>query len=120
VGVFLSFYFFGYNFDLGGYASLVLLSGNVVCAAIFIIAEYNSIKNYSSVQTDFEIYLEAFDHKIAPILLTVFSTVVGLIPFLVFAEKEVFWFALGVGTISGLVTSLIAIIVIMPILLRIR
>jgi multidrug efflux pump subunit AcrB len=52
-----------------------------------------------------------------PIFLTVISTVVGLIPFLLFGESEVFWFALGAGTIGGLIISLIGIIFYLPVFL---
>jgi multidrug efflux pump subunit AcrB len=120
IGVFLSFYWFDFNFDQGGYASFVLLSGNVVCAGIFIIAEYNNLRNLHPQSSDIEIYLLAFQHKIVPIWLTVLSTVVGLVPFLMFGQDEAFWFALGVGTIGGLMMSIIIIILYLPLLLNIK
>ena len=43
------------------------------------------------------------------------STVLGLIPFLMDGPDEVFWFAFAVGTISGLVFSLLALIFVMPV-----
>ena len=117
IGVFLTFYWFDYNFDQGGYASFVLLSGNVVCAAIFIIAEFNQLKKIQKKTSTFQLYLKAYHHKIVPILLTVLSTVVGLVPFLIYGETEAFWFALGVGTIGGLLMSLLAIWIYLPLFL---
>lgn len=117
IGVFLTFYCFDYNFDQGGYASFVLLSGNVVCAAIFIIAEFNQLKKIHAKTSAFRLYLKAYQHKIVPILLTVLSTVVGLVPFLIYGETEAFWFSLGVGTIGGLLMSLLAIWVYLPLFL---
>ena len=117
IGVFLTFYWFDYNFDQGGYASFVLLSGNVVCAAIFIIAEFNQLKKIQKKTSTFQLYLKAYQHKIIPILLTVLSTVVGLVPFLIYGETEAFWFALGVGTIGGLLMSLLAIWIYLPLFL---
>lgn len=113
VGVFLAFYWFDYNFDQGGYASFVLLAGNVVCAGIFIIAEWNTLRKHYPEMSLFDLYLLAFRHKIIPIWLTVVSTVVGLIPFLLY-ENEPFWFALGVGTIGGLLMSLVVLVVFLP------
>lgn len=113
VGVFLAFYWFDFNFDQGGYASFVLLAGNVVCAGIFIIAEWNTLQKQFPEQPKIETYLRAFKHKIGPIWLTVASTIVGLIPFLLY-ENEPFWFALGVGTIGGLLMSLVVLLVFMP------
>lgn len=113
VGVFLAFYWFDFNFDQGGYASFVLLAGNVVCAGIFIIAEWNILQKQFPELPKIETYLLAFKHKIGPIWLTVASTIVGLIPFLLY-ENEPFWFALGVGTIGGLLMSLVVLFVFMP------
>lgn len=113
IGVFLGFYWFDFNFDQGGYASFVLLAGNVVCAGIFIIAEWNTLKIKHPKASQIETYLMAFRHKIGPIWLTVASTVVGLVPFLMY-ENEPFWFALGVGTIGGLLMSLLVLLFFLP------
>lgn len=120
IGVFLTFYWFDFNFDQGGYASFVLLSGNVICAAIFIIAEFNNLRKLHPTAKTFKLYIKAYNHKIIPILLTVLSTVVGLIPFLIYGQNEVFWFALGAGTIGGLMMSLIGIVLYLPLFLRFR
>jgi len=50
-----------------------------------------------------------------PILLTILSTVLGLIPFLFDGKSEVFWFAFAVGTMGGLLFSIIALVLFMPI-----
>ncbi len=117
-GVFLTFYLFDFNFDQGGYASFILLSGNVVCAAIFIMTEYNILKKKNLHASDISLYIKAFNHKVIPILSTVFSTIVGLIPFLIYGEKEPFWFAFGVGTIGGLLMSLLVIPIYLPLFLK--
>ncbi len=117
IGVFLTFYWFDFNFDQGGYASFVLLSGNVVCAGIFIIAEYNTLQKRFPRATSMRLYLKAYQHKIVPILLTVLSTVVGLVPFLIFGQNEPFWFALGAGTIGGLLMSLLVIWLFLPLMI---
>jgi multidrug efflux pump subunit AcrB len=117
-GVFLTFYLFDFNFDQGGYASFILLSGNVVCAAIFILTEYNILKKKNLHASDISLYIKAFNHKVIPILSTVFSTIVGLIPFLIYGEKEPFWFAFGVGTIGGLLMSLLVIPIYLPLFLK--
>jgi multidrug efflux pump subunit AcrB len=70
--------------------------------------------------SDLHLYRKAFNHKILPVFLTVFSTIVGLIPFLIFGKKEVFWFAFGVGTIGGLVMSMLVIPVFLPLFLNLN
>ncbi|WP_189663195.1 MULTISPECIES: efflux RND transporter permease subunit [unclassified Polaribacter] len=44
IGVFLTFYLFDFNFDQGGYASLILLCGISVNSALYIINDYNNLK----------------------------------------------------------------------------
>ena len=44
IGVFLTFYWFKLNFDQGGFASFVLLCGITVNASIYILNEYNQIR----------------------------------------------------------------------------
>lgn len=115
IGVFLTFYLFDFNFDQGGLASFVLLSGITVNASIFIINGYNKLKKEHPDHNNIDLYLMAFRQKIFPILLTIISTILGFIPFVKGGQNEVFWFALGVGTIGGLVFSLVGILLYLPI-----
>ena len=66
----------------------------------------------------FRIYVKAFNHKIIPVILTILSTILGLIPFIIGGQKEVFWFAFAVGTIGGLIFSLIALFIYFPLFLN--
>ncbi|WP_298487561.1 efflux RND transporter permease subunit [uncultured Maribacter sp.] len=116
IGVFLTFYIFNLNFDQGGYAAMILLSGLTVNAVIYIINEWKVLKN-NTPKTLFNasnIFQEAFNRKIVPILLTIASTIVGLIPFVLDGQKEAFWFSLAIGTGSGLIFSLLGIFFILP------
>ncbi|CAL2089303.1 Multidrug transporter [Tenacibaculum sp. 190524A05c] len=114
IGVFLTFYLFSFNFDQGGLASFVLLSGITVNASIFIINGFNKLKKEYSNQNYIHLYLEAFRQKIFPITLTIISTILGFIPFVKDGQNEVFWFALGAGTIGGLFFSMIGILIYLP------
>lgn len=60
-------------------------------------------------------YIRAFNRKIWPITLTILSTILGLVPFLFDGPKEVFWFCFAIGTIAGLVFSVIALILYLPV-----
>jgi multidrug efflux pump subunit AcrB len=143
IGVFLAFGISGWSFDQGGYASLIMLSGLVVNAGIYILHQYRGMLvgdtdaaggKASAVRTArraaedgsvgkkraLQIYLRAFNNKIVPISLTVVSTVLGLIPFLMDGPDEVFWFAFAIGTMSGLLFSLLALVFVMPVWVRMR
>ena len=118
IGVFLTFSIFNLNFDQGGYAAFLLLAGISVNSAIYIINDYNNFKKGCK-KAIIDLYIKAFNHKINVIYVTVFSTILGLIPFLVSEKAEVFWQAFAAGTIGGLVFSLLGIILCLPLFLNI-
>lgn len=120
IGVFLTFYLFDFNFDQGGFASFILLSGLVVNAAIYIINDFNNLVKRQNKPLSIKTYLKAFNQKIVAITLTILSTVLGLIPFIWGGQTEVFWFAFAVGAMGGLMFSMVAIILYLPLLLRLE
>ncbi|MDR3262010.1 MAG: efflux RND transporter permease subunit [Tannerella sp.] len=115
IGVFLTFYRFKLNFDQGGFASFVLLCGITVNASIYILNEYNKIRERKPLIPPYRAYLKAWNAKITPIFLTVISTVLGFIPFMLGADKEAFWFPLAAGTIGGLLMSVLGIFLYLPV-----
>ncbi len=114
IGVFITFAWFDFYFDQGGYASFILLGGLVVNATIFIIHDY--LHQPKLIPHNQKVW-QAVQNKAVPILLTIVSTICGLIPFLLEGDSEIFWFALAAGTIGGLVVSLYAVFVFVPVLL---
>lgn len=115
IGVFLTFYWFRLNFDQGGFASFVLLCGITVNASIYILNEYNSIRRRFPRLSMLRAYTKAWNAKVIPIFLTVVSTILGFIPFMVGTEREAFWFPLAAGTIGGLIMSVIGIFFFLPV-----
>ncbi|HEX2933893.1 MAG TPA: efflux RND transporter permease subunit [Bacteroidales bacterium] len=122
IGLFLTFYIFGLNFDQGGFAAFILLSGITVNAALYIINDYNNLrrKHKASALNQKKLYYKAFNYKIIPILLIILSTILGLVPFLWNGQKEVFWPAMAAGTIGGLIFSIVGIVFYLPMFLGIR
>jgi multidrug efflux pump subunit AcrB len=118
IGIFLTFYVFKLNFDQGGFASFVLLSGLTVNANVYIIDEFNRILKQQKV-SKLQAYVKAWSVKMRPIILTIASTILGFMPFIIGAKKEGFWFPLAAGTIGGLIFSLVGIILFLPIFLHV-
>jgi multidrug efflux pump subunit AcrB len=116
IGVFLTFYIFKFNFDQGGFASFILLSGVVVNSGLFIINDYNNLKLRK--RQSLRLYIKAYNQKIIPVLLTILSTIIGLIPFVWGGQYEVFWFAFAAGTIGGLIFSVLALLIYQPVFLK--
>jgi multidrug efflux pump subunit AcrB len=118
IGVFVTFHLFKINADEGVFAALILLCGIVVNATLYILNDYNSLRRRKPLMPERIAYVKAFNAKIVPILLTLLSTIVGLIPFLLTGRDERFWFALAAGTIGGLIFSLIGLFIYQPLMLR--
>jgi len=117
IGIFLTFYNFDSPFDQGGYTSFILLSGLVVNGLILIINDFNYYQKKHPNRSFLEKYVKAFQQKLTPILLTIISTILGLIPFLMRGSSEVFWFSLAVDTIGGLLFSIIVLVFFIPLFL---
>lgn len=137
IGLFLTFGLSGITFDQGGFAAFVMLAGVSINAGIYLVYEYlrfsgkerreipgkalNGMSSMAeqglrrSADADIRNYVKAFNVKVVPIMLTIVSTVLGLIPFLFDGPDEVFWFDFAAGTIGGLVFSIIAFVLYLPV-----
>jgi multidrug efflux pump subunit AcrB len=111
IGLFLIFSIGNFNYDQGGYAAFLMLGGLVVNAAIFVMHDFNTNK----LKNLHRRVIKSVTGKSVPILLTVISTCLGLVPFLLQGDSEVFWFSLAIGTIGGLMFSLVAVFILLPI-----
>jgi multidrug efflux pump subunit AcrB len=119
IGLFLTFYLFDLNFDQGGWAAFILLSGLSVNAGLYILNDYNNFRRKFPGRDLAKTYFKAFQYKITPVLLTILSTVLGLIPFLT-GTPEPFWFAFAAGTIGGLIFSIFGVLFFLPALIRMK
>lgn len=111
IGLFLVFGWGGFSFDQGGYAAFLLIGGLSVNALLYVLSDY---KNYLKKHPHNKALMRALYQKAWPIVLTVISTCAGLIPFLIHGDDEVFWFSFAIGTIGGMVFSLLVVFFILP------
>jgi multidrug efflux pump subunit AcrB len=114
IGVFSSLYYLEIGFNQGVYGALILLVGLMVNSSIFIINEYSTLRYKFNQESSF---LKAFNKKITPIIITVISTLVGLLPFLLTGNKNNFWYPFAITITIGLIFSLFIIIFVLPIYL---
>ena len=120
IGIFLTYWLSGVEFGTGGFASMVLLSGVTVNAGIYIMCEYRNLREDCPRVHPMKAYIRAYDHKITAVCLTIISTMLGLVPFLLDGSGESFWFSFAVGSIGGLFFSFLALVVVMPIFLPLK
>jgi multidrug efflux pump subunit AcrB len=92
----------------------------VVNAAIYIINDFNNLAEHKNRPTTVKTYLKAFNQKIEAIVLTNLSTVLGLVPFVWGGQSEVFWFAFAAGSIGGLLFSILAVLLYLPLFLKLH
>ena len=114
VGLFLAYPIFGVSFGQGGFAAMIMLCGITVNAGIYLTSEYRTILAATG-QHGLKTYIKAYNRKIIPTMLTILSTVLGLIPFLFDGRQNQFWFSFAIGVMSGMLFSVIAIVLIMPV-----
>ena len=62
----------------------------MVNAGLYIINDFNDLKKKYPGRCSFDLYLKAYNQKIIPVLLTIVSSVLGLIPFIWQGQNEVF------------------------------
>ncbi len=126
IGLFLVFGLSDFSFDQGGFAAFVMLCGVVVNAGIYLVSTWQSqcsryiprnVSPSDSAAKELQAYIRAWNHKINPIMLTILSTILGLLPFLTDGPKEVFWFDFAIGTIGGMAFSVIALVFVLPVFL---
>ena len=114
MGMFLAYPIFGVSFEQGGFAAMIMLCGITVNAGIYLTSEYRTIAAATG-HHGLGTYIKAYNRKIVPTMLTILSTVLGLIPFLFDGKQNPFWFSFAVGVMSGMLFSVIAIVLIMPV-----
>lgn len=118
IGVFLVFDALGLQFDQGGYAALLMVSGLVTNAALYIINDLNflAVRSGRGV-TPIRQYVRAFNAKAMPVLVTTSAAVLSLLPFMISGDETGFWFTLSAGTIGGLLFSLVGVYLMLPLCL---
>ncbi len=117
IGVFIAFVFLDYSFDSTAYIGVILLSGIVVNNAILLIDNINRHLNISG--KIIESIVIATKERIRPIFMTTITTVLGMLPLIIFKEsgsgKSDIWSSLALCTVGGLTTSALLILLILPI-----
>ena len=119
IGMFLTYSLGEITFDQGGFAAMVMVCGIVVNAGVYIIGEFNTVRQRGQI-SDLTAYIKAYNRKIIPTLLTIISTVLGLSPFLFDGKDDVFWYAFATGTMGGMAFSIVSLVLFMPVFMPLK
>lgn len=112
------FYTVGANdffIDQGAFAALFLLASLVTNAGIYLLHDI-AIREPKTRRYN-KMLVKVFYNRSKTIFLTMISCCCGLVPFLMDGDKTIFWFSFSLGVIGGLLVSIIAILLIFPLVL---
>lgn len=114
LGVFLIFYLTDTNFDRSAYIGVILLAGIVVNNAILLVHHIKMLRQKGLSIVDAAI--QGSIERARPILMTTSTTVLGLLPLVLFVRTdESLWYALALATVGGLVSSTLLVLLIIPV-----
>ena len=115
IGVFLTFFYAGASFTREGYIGVIMMAGVVVTNAILLFDHINRLRAEGFGTLEESILQGTLDRS-RPILMTSATTVLGLLPLVLFtpdADARI-WNAIGYAMIGGLSSSTILVLTVTP------
>ncbi len=112
IGVFLAFYFSDATFDRGGYASILLLTGISVNISILLVYRLSKIESANFTEN----VIKGSATRLRPILITTLTTIAGVLPLVIEESHDSFWYSLALGTIGGLISATLLVLLIIPVI----
>lgn len=113
MGVFLGYWFFDKGFDQSAYVGVVLMGGIVVNNSIILVDHINHLRSFLPRR---DAVVRAARERARPIIMTTFTTVIGLMPLLVGAhEGQDMWYTLAFTICIALPVATFFTLTIIPI-----
>ena len=115
IGVFLTFYLARASFTREAVIGVIMMGGIVVNNSILLIDRVNQLRREEG-EPLLEALVSGTLQRVRPILMTSVSTILGLLPLVLFSEyaDENIWNALGYALIGGLSSSTILVLLVTP------
>ncbi len=115
IGVFLTFFYTDAAFTREAYVGVIMMGGIVVNNAILLVDNINRVRRASGGDLRAAILAGTLE-RVRPILMTTATTVLGLLPLVLFSETadSTIWNALGYALIGGLLSSTIFVLATTP------
>ncbi|MDE3256912.1 MAG: efflux RND transporter permease subunit [Gemmatimonadota bacterium] len=114
IGVGVGIYLSGASFNIGGYASLLLLMGISVNNAILLVHNI-SCTLQARPSSPMDAAVRAAFQRLRPIFITTLTTVAGFLPLMLHGDRADAWYTLAIGTSGGLVVSSFLLVIVVPI-----
>jgi len=116
IGVYLIFFYTEASFTREAYIGVIMMFGIVVNNAILLVDHVNGIRAREGDLTLDEAIVKGTLERVRPILMTTTTTVLGLLPLVLFGEGagSNIWDALALVLIGGLLSSTLFVLTITP------
>ncbi len=116
IGVFLIFFYTGANFTRSAYIGVIMMAGIVVNNSILVVYHIGELRRAGNELK--AAIVQGTLERVRPILMTTLTTVLGLLPLILFSESldATIWNALALATIGGLTASTIFVLTSIPVL----
>lgn len=115
IGVFLMFFYARATFTREAYIGVIMMGGIVVNNAILLVDHINNVRRSTRLPL-YDAILRGTLERVRPILMTTATTVLGLLPLVLFSETADanIWNALGYALIGGLLSSTLFVLTTTP------
>ena len=115
IGVFLIFFYTGASFTREAYVGVIMMGGVVVNNAILLVDHINHLRRVEGMGLE-AATLRGTLERVRPILMTSATTILGLLPLVLFSESanENIWNALAYALIGGLASSTVLVLTVTP------
>ncbi len=115
VGVFLMFFYAKASFTREAYIGVIMMGGIVVNNAILLVDHINHLRRVDGIQFR-QAIVQGTLERVRPILMTSTTTIVGLLPLVLFSEyaDANIWNALAYALIGGLASSTFFVLTVTP------
>ncbi len=116
IGVFMIFFWARASFTREAYVGVIMMGGIVVNNAILLVDHINRVRKDHKELSLRDAVLRGTLERVRPILMTTATTVIGLLPLVLFAESanSTIWNALAFTLIGGLLSSTIFVLTTTP------
>jgi len=117
IGVFLMFFYADASFTREAYIGVIMMGGIVVNNAILLVDHVNKVRLRPGLKF-LDAIITGTVERVRPILRTTATTVLGLLPLVLFSETadQNIWNALGYALIGGLLSSTFFVLTLTPVL----
>ena len=115
IGVFLMFFYTNASFTREAYIGVIMMGGIVVNNAILLVDHINQLRRKYGLDLR-EAVIRGTLERVRPILMTSATTILGLLPLVLFSETADanIWNALGYALIGGLLSSTFLVLTVTP------